>query len=196
MTATAEWLDAQKFEREWWGDCVNTFQEESKQLDAARLMGLEATTDRGRWPVYDLHGRSVVDIGGGPVSLLLKTIGGKGLQVVDPCPYPTWVWDRYRAVGITVIPWRAEDWQNSRSVFDEAWIYNTLQHASDPEEVVMRARCSARLVRLFEWVDVEASPGHPHVLRSEDLARWLGGTGREEFLPAHHATAFYGVFPS
>ncbi len=35
------WDDDQQWESEWWGDCVNTFAEETKQLTYAKKMGLE-----------------------------------------------------------------------------------------------------------------------------------------------------------
>ena len=74
-----------QFERDWWGNCVNTFAEEVKQLTYANRMGLvNVGVDGGYWPVYDLQGKSIVDIGGGPVSMLLKAVGHQGSAVVDP----------------------------------------------------------------------------------------------------------------
>src|ERR1035441_8915336 len=66
------WQIAQKHEVNWWGNCVNTFGEETKQLVYARLMGLQIWDD-GNSPFNIMTGaRTVLDIGGGPVSMLLK----------------------------------------------------------------------------------------------------------------------------
>ena len=48
------WDDDQQWESEWWGNCVNTYAEETKQLTYAEKMGLEAYYDEGKFPVYDL----------------------------------------------------------------------------------------------------------------------------------------------
>jgi len=66
------WQQAQEWEFGWWGNCVNTYGEETKQLLYAARMGLTAFHD-GKSPFnFDLGGASVLDIGGGPSSLLLK----------------------------------------------------------------------------------------------------------------------------
>lgn len=80
-----------EYETDWWGTCANTLQEEQKQLIYAARMGLVAQWGVGHPPVFDLEGRSVIDIGGGPVSLLLKC-GNRGRAVVaDPAEWPVWV---------------------------------------------------------------------------------------------------------
>jgi len=193
---TAIWERAQTEETAWWGDCVNTFQEETKQLDVAERLGLRAVTQhpqqRGRWPVYDLAGASVIDIGGGPVSLLLKTVGGQRLVVIDPAPYPEWVRLRYAAAGITYSPIPAEDLDATD--FDEVWMYNVLQHVHDPAIVVANARAAARRVRFFDWVDTPPDDLHPHVLDPGELDRWFNGHGIVEYMAAHNAHAYYGIF--
>lgn len=165
---------AQEWERAWWGNCANTLGEEEKQLVYARLMGIEFHHD-GKTPyAIDLNGKSVIDIGGGPASLLLKAANGK-MTVIDPCDYPEWVADRYAAAGIVFHRMRGED--ISEGQFDEAWIYNVLQHVNDPAAVAENARRIARVVRVFEWISVPQSPGHPHVLTQQNLERWFGGHG-------------------
>lgn len=191
-TATQE---TQAWERTWWGDCTATFGEEAKQITYAHRMGLVNQPHYGKWPVYDLHGRSVVDLGGGPVSLLLKTRNGSDLAVVDPCPYPEWVTARYEHVGIRQYRENAEDW---RDVFDrdEAWCYNVLQHVVDPEAVIATAKAQAKVLRIFEWVETETNVGHPHCLHAAELDRWVGGTGQVGFVNENGAygLAWWGTF--
>jgi hypothetical protein len=192
MTA---WAEHQAFEREWWGSCVNTFGEETKQLTYAHRMGLVVAG--GHWPVYDLAGRSVLDLGGGPVSMLLKCVNLGLALVVDPCPYPDWIIDRYAAAGLSYVRMPAEEWQPTPEPFDEAWIYNVLQHVQDPERVVAVACASAAVVRVFEWVNMEPHLGHPHKLVPGYLDEWLGAVGTREVMNENGCVgqAYYGVFP-
>lgn len=194
------WDEHQAWERAWWGDCVNTYGEETKQLSYAHRMGLQIVDDgTGRWPVYDLAGQSVLDLGGGPASMLLKTINGGDLLVVDPQEPPEWVLDRYSSRDIEYFSQPAEqEGALPPSSFDECWVYNVLQHVQDPAQVLKVARASAKLVRIFEWVDSEPHMGHPHKLTWPWLAEQLGGNGQVELMNENgcNGWAFYGVFPS
>lgn len=191
----------QEFERDWWGECLNTFGEEAKQITYAHHMGLVNIPDpvTGVWPQYDLEGRSVLDIGGGPASMLLKCVSGGVLAVVDPCPYPAWTRQRYAAAGITLHVEPAESF-STRQKFDEVWIYNVLQHVEDPEAVLATARAHASILRIFEWIDLPPSPGHPHMLTVESLDRWINSEAINEFGvgPVNEngcvGTAYHGVF--
>jgi hypothetical protein len=164
------------YERIWWGDCANTFHEEQKQLVYAPRMGLLGTSQCGHPPTFNLGGRSVLDIGGGPSSLLLKAVNFDECFVIDPCPFPSWVRARYTAHGITLRTLRAEDYVPLRD-FDEVWIYNVLQHVDDPALIVRNARKWAARVRIFEWIDVPADHLHPNTLTQDLLDEWLGAPG-------------------
>lgn len=192
----SDWKGHQIFEADWWGNCVNSFGEEAKQLTYAHRMGLINDPRNGKWPVYDMRGRSVIDLGGGPVSMLLKCINlGYGSSVVDPCPYPEWVAARYAEAGIHYIQKPAEEFDELN--IHEVWIYNVLQHVIDPQKVISNAKRAARVVRFFDWVDIPPHPGHPHELTATSLSKWLGGDGTiEEFKGENglFGKAFYGVF--
>jgi 2-polyprenyl-3-methyl-5-hydroxy-6-metoxy-1,4-benzoquinol methylase len=191
-------VETQDFERRWWGTAQNTYGEETKQLVYARYMQLTAMDLGGPGPEIDLAGYCVIDIGAGPCSLLLKCRNGQNLIVVDPCPYPQWVAERYLEAGISYLPVKAEDFLPSAPKVDEVWIYNVLQHVEDPGAVVRGARASAKTVRMFEWLDLPPHPGHPHELRKTDLEEWLGAYGNSGHLNEGGAVghAFWGVFPS
>lgn len=181
MTFAADDPRHQDFEVNWWGDCVNTLAEETKQLTYAPLMGLIPIAVGDRRPVYDIGRRRVVDVGGGPVSLLLKCAHIEaGSTVIDPGSYPAWTQARYEYCGIRVIRERAETALErlEPGSFDEAWCYNVLQHVVDPERIVAGMRRAARVVRVFEWVWTAATLGHPHVLNPVTLDQWLDGTGK------------------
>lgn len=186
----------QQFEQGWWGSCANTYGEETKQLSYAYRMGLRSTSVDGHWPVYDLGASSVLDLGGGPTSMLLKTQTTGRRVVVDPCPYPEWVVVRYYANGIEYRRAPAETFDDAQ-VFDECWIYNVLQHVEQPALVARAAKSCARVVRVFEWIDFPPHMGHPHELKSATLDRWFGGTGTVEDMTGEngcHGRAWYGVF--
>ena len=201
------WEKAQKWEQSWWGTCVNTFGEEEKQLLYANRMGLRAFHDRKSPYNFDMGGKSVLDIGGGPCSLLLKCTNVAG-YVIDPilAKTPKWVLQRYAEADIDVDSYSTgEDFYDmsglrpSGEAFDEAWIYNVLQHAQDPALVIATARKVARLIRIFEWIDTPTNEGHPHTLTESQLNEWLGGEGKVAMLTGQancHGKCYYGVFPT
>jgi hypothetical protein len=159
------------FETEYWGDCCNTFDEDQKHYIYGLYMGL----DRVGYS-FDVHGRSIIDIGGGPTSMLLKTKNlGKAL-VVDPLFYPQWIYARYDAKGINYSVIRGEDL--IRDGFDECWIYNCLQHTDDPAKIIANGLRAARTLRIFEWVDIPAHEGHPQEITKKLLDDAIGNEGK------------------
>lgn len=209
------------YEAGFWDTCANTASEEHKQYTYAELMGLELTKSSSGGPWYfDVKGRSVVDIGGGPASLLLKCRNWfGGVAVVDPCPYPDWTLGRYDAASIRVYREPAETWEPDRR-YDEAWIYNVIQHTMNPRAVIEVAKRAAKTIRLFEWIEWPPHPGHPHTLYPEELDEWLGSEGSvalldenyavvgeldtpprrrtysEADITPEHGPAYFGVFPT
>lgn len=204
ISGDSHWDQHQDWEAAWWGDCVNTMAEETKQMVYASRMGLENISDGAHWPYYNLEGKSVLDIGGGPVSLLLKCHSGGRRLVVDPCRYPDWVKARYSVAGIEYVVEAGERLDAVAHIldgdrFDEAWVYNVLQHTDDPQLILHHARTFARKVRIFEWIDIPAHPGHPQELKASLLSEWLGGFGSVEDFRARpengcNQVAFYGAF--
>jgi hypothetical protein len=188
------------FELAFWKGCQNTYGEETKQLVYARYMQLHAMDLGGPGPEVDLGGYSVIDIGGGPCSLLLKCRNTAMAVVVDPCGYPNWVAERYSLAEIEYVVEEGEAFlpKIRPNSVDEIWIYNVLQHVSDPELVVRESRRCAKRIRLFEWLDLPPHPGHPHQLSSDELGLWLGTVGSSGLLNEGGAVgrAFWGVFPS
>lgn len=196
------WDDEQHWEVAWWGDCTNTFGEEAKQITYAHHMGLVNTPQGETWPSYDLEGKSVLDIGAGPVSMLLKTRNGGLLVALDPGAYPRWTNERYAAKDIKVSPIKGEDATDEafHSTFDEVWIYNCLQHTDDPAVICANARkalAPGGSLRIFEWLNVPACPGHPHELKAGKLDSWLDGYGMDVQLNGDNGCwgpAYTGVF--
>lgn len=119
----------------------------------------------GHW--FDLGDKSILDIGGGPSSILLRCKNFSKAVVVDPCDFPEWVAARYKAAGIEYVKKKAEKYQPSIR-FDEAWLYNCLQHVQNLEKVIRLAKM-AKKVRVFEYLNIGVCDGHPHNLTKELL---------------------------
>lgn len=191
-----EWKKATQWEKEWWGNCVNTYGEEAKQFLYAQKMGL-MTSPTIKTPFrFDLGEIFVLDIGGGPCSLLLKCEGFKGAEVIDPLQIPDWIKKRYLAAGIHYAQIKGEDIKG-KCRFDEVWIYNVLPHCENPKKIIENARGIGKLIRIFEWIDTPIGKGHLSSVTEKELNEWLGGEGKVEKLNGiAHGKAYYGVFPT
>ena len=186
-------VDISIFDSDWWGNCVNTLGYEIKQVVYAEKMGLIRTETHKSPFVFDMFGASVIDIGGGPVSLLLKCINFSG-TVLDPsASYPRWVYDRYSSLGIEYVVDIAENLDDNG--FDEAWIIDSLQHTVNPELVLRNAKKVAKRVRVFEWINTVSSRVSPHIITEHFLNRVLGIRGTTEYLNlfGYTGTAYYGT---
>jgi len=178
-----------KFESEYWGDCCNTFDEDQKHYVYARYMGLMQNGYS-----FEMSGKSILDIGGGPTSMMLKCKNMGRALVVDPLMYPSWIYQRYEAKGIESLVMRGEDIVVRG--FDEAWIYNCLQHTDDPEKIIGNALKSAKLLRIFEWLDIPAHEGHPIELSKDNLDKWIGKEGSVVQLAESgcYGKAYYNIY--
>lgn len=194
-----EWTKAQEWEKNWHDNCANSYREETKQYVYANRMGLDEfkfTDEASR--IYWNFGadKSVIDIGGGAYSLLLKSLAGKR-TVIDPCNYPAWIEARYKELGIEYYKIPAEDLEPTH-IYDYALIYNCLQHTIDPKKIIENAKATAKEVRIFEWIETGTNIGHLHNLTIENLDQWLGGIGKVERINEGGAVGlcYYGIFPT
>ena len=192
------WKDAQDWESQWHGNCVNSLNEELKQLIYADRMGLVRSPDNKTPYRFDLKGKSVLDIGSGPYSLLLKCENKGFCTAVDPLMnrFPDWVRDRYKYAEITPISAKGEDLNKIDFDFDICLIYNVLQHTEDPQKVIENALSKCSELRIFEWLETPINIGHLHTLTEDKLDEWLGGKGKVEVLdsPSLKGKAYYGIF--
>ncbi len=190
-TKLEDWLAHNEWERKWWDNCSNTFEEQLKQEVYAQYMKLNQFATNGHW--FNLQGRSILDIGGGPVSLLLRCKNFSKAVVVDPCNFPEWVSIRYSLAGIIHIRECAEVVKIDDK-FDEAWLYNCLQHVQDPEKIIELAK-KAKRVRVFEYLNIGVCDGHPHNLTREWLDRLFNRQGlTEKHTGLVNGEIYFGVF--
>lgn len=203
-----QWAQAQEWERDWHGNCANSFHEEQKQYVYAQRMGLDEfkVIDPAGRIFFDFGDKTVIDIGGGAYSLLLKS-HAKKRTVIDPCAYPEWVKLRYKELGIEFsnVPAEAigvEPITAFKNIyipvepFDVALIYNCLQHTIDPKMIIQKVRKIAREIRIFEWIETGTNIGHLHTLHEKELNEWFGGTGKVERINQDgcNGLCYYGIF--
>lgn len=188
------WDEDQKWENDWWGTCQNTFGEEEKQFIYAEKMGLKRYHDGKSSFSFSSKGY-ILDIGGGPVSMLLKCPMASGV-VADPCPYPSWVEERYTLAGIEYAQLSGEELDYRARTFDEVWIYNCLQHVAYPERVVENALHAGSIIRVFEWLEVGVTKGHPQNLTETLMNKWFRGYGKVEQIRQNGCVGlcYYGIF--
>lgn len=160
------------YEANYWGQCLNTFDEEQKHYVYARYMGLQQVHYSFVLPKCS----SVLDIGGGPVSMLLKTTNIMRSAVCDPLQIPDWVQKRYEAANI--LYFQGTYAQLPFSYYDEVWIYNVLQHVDQSEDLLRVIRTRTKVLRLFEWIDIPPYEGHPTMLTEALLNQWLHSKGK------------------
>jgi len=188
------WTEAQNWEKNWHDNCVNSYQEESKQIDYAKRMGLVVQGISPHYPVIDFKGKTVVDIGAGPYSLLLKGINLTG-TVVDPLDIPQWCIDRYKAANLTYVKAKGEDFDTGH--YDIGLIYNCLQHTEDPEKIIANMRKICDMIYIHEWLDTPKQDGHIQTITKADLDKWLeadGMVGYEKWSETVTTPYYYGLY--
>lgn len=175
MINHSEWEKVNtEFESKWWGNCTNTFIEEVKHMQLIKYMGLGSDVKNSHVQI-DVGGKNILDLGGGVVSLLLKTINrGSNCLVVDPilAKCPKWVLDRYVSADIFYTSQMAES-VNVKKKFDEVWLYNVLQHVQDPISVLKTAKRLGKAIRIFEWLDTPPHEGHPNTITKDMIEKVL-----------------------
>jgi SAM-dependent methyltransferase len=158
MSLHSEWQNAQEWERNWWMTYRNQHPcEVTKNSFVSKMMFLHE----------GVPSSSIIDIGCGPLSLLLRVPCKKGVAL-DPIHYGD-LEDAYVTKGIQRLVKRGEDLTAEDGTFDEAWIYNCLQHVEDPTKIIENALTVSKVVRIFEWTYIKPYKGHLHELTPELL---------------------------
>jgi 2-polyprenyl-3-methyl-5-hydroxy-6-metoxy-1,4-benzoquinol methylase len=108
-------------------------------------------------------GISVIDIGGGPLSLTLHH-KLKDVTVVDPIAITDEYMDNYKVHNTQFVQALAEDFLANYvgKVYDEVWLYNCLQHTIDPEYILDNLYKIGRVLRISEPTNTPINTAHPH----------------------------------
>ena len=148
-----------------------------KQNSYAVEMGL---SESGTSLNIDLKNKSVLDVGCGPISMLLRSSNFSRAVGVDPLDYGAKVDEAYSSRGIELLKIPAEEMSFSALEFDEVWMYNVLQHTYDPEAILQNIKGVGKVLRIFEWIRTKVADGHPQVMTVRNFVRTLD-LSRDEY---------------
>lgn len=194
---------AQEEELAFWQTPGAELGEQLKQLIYAKYIGINFIHDGSSPYVIDKTGLDILDVGGGPVSLLLKTIA-KEKVVVDPCNFDQWVRDRYTKNTIRYVRGEAEDMKYTGK-FDIVLMYNVLQHTSDPAKIfanIYKALKKGGTFHFLDWIDTPTNVAHPISLTFDEVYDFILKAGFKSPTLVHTninennavGTIVYGVF--
>ena len=196
---TSKWKQAQAYELDWHRkQQFNTYNEQTKQYIYASKMGLDKyKTDYFGQIGWNFGDKTIIDIGGGEQSILLKS-KAKRRTVIDPLHYADWIKMRYIKAGINFAQCKAEELDDLPEYveYDIALIYNVLQHTEDPAKIIKNVRKISKEIHIFEWIEKKLSPGHIQYLTENKLNNWLKGEGKVEFINQYPCVgqAYMGIF--
>ena len=173
----------------FWSAYASHVCEVEKQTYALSHMGIEIPEY-----VYNLSGKSILEIGAGPTGVSLRCVNGRR-KIIEPLDYPRWVWERYEYFGVEYDKMRVEDMDEEG--WDEVWVLNVLQHIDDLDLALQKIKQSAKVLRIFEWLDIPADTIHKQVLQKNSLDKMLGIHGNvvevnEPYM--YNANAYVGYF--
>jgi SAM-dependent methyltransferase len=159
MNIDQKWAEAQTFEKRWW---LGAKQYHRQEIEKGDIVGRMMLVDKG------MEYKSVIDIGCGPFSLLQRVPVKEG-TALDPIFYNEYE-VLYQCRGIKRLLKCGEDLSPEDGQFDEAWIYNCLQHVKDPVKIIENAMRVSSVVRIFEWTHIDPYEGHLHKLMPDMLS--------------------------
>lgn len=159
-----QWKQCQIYERHSWGNSVTleTSNESYKQVTYAKLLNLEMKNN-----FIDANNKSIIDLGCGPISLLLRTNNFAHAYGVEPLDYGEEVNSNYIKKNIKIIKKPIEFITNEdfNINFDELWMYNVLEHVISPRECLEKIlNIKPKKIRILDWLDIPPHEGHPFLL--------------------------------
>lgn len=122
--------------------------------------------------------KKILDVGGGPASLLLRTNNTKGNchdgiiegVIIDPVIITEHQLDRYKYFNLNFINDKGENidlYYNDKNHFDETIIYNCLQHVENPIEILDKITHISKRIRLSEPINASTDEAHLHEFTSK-----------------------------
>ena len=181
--------ESQQREMDFWSQYNIHLCEADKQEYCAAKAGIKFESY-----LYDLKGASMLEIGGGPQGLALRCVNGRR-KVIEPLDYPEWVWGRYDYFGVECEKVGVEDMDEEG--WDEVWVFNVLQHVDNLVLALAKIRNSAKVLRIFDWLNVPSDTVHKFVLTEELLDSHLGIDGYSRLIHRrfmYRTDAYYGVY--
>lgn len=185
-----KWLNAQRLEREHHAYSVNDFDKYYAQyFDCYRQYFAHLGIS------FDLRGKSVVEIGGGPYPALPYCLNYEYGYIVDPIEYATYSIfsdSRIKLRTITDLP-------KLVGPVDEVWLFNCLQHVEDPNVILKWCVQYGKTIRYFEPINLPTDSMHLHTLTPELFDPYFHNTmqiykAAPDVKNFHQADCIFGVF--
>jgi SAM-dependent methyltransferase len=170
-----QWENAQVGELAYWQRAGCVWGEFDKQIKYFQHMKL--WEDFGA-PDFELNmqGKSVLDVGCGPASGLMRMFNASLLTGVDPLEYGAAARRRYAAFGIDYRVANAENLEPlNLGVYDLALCYNVLQHPERPDLICKELMKHAKEIRLCEWLGIPTDSEHLWTLTAPLVLNWFSG---------------------
>lgn len=173
-----QWKIANNAESDYWEifTCeLETFKYQEQYIDA---MGIRNDYFHPPDNSLNMSGLNVIDVGGGPSSILLRTNHLRGNQhsglangvVIDPLVITEHQKLRYEYYGIELIQDQAENidkYYSEKGYFDECFIYNCLQHVLDPIQILDKATYISKRIRIAEPLNIPTDHMHLHMFTKD-----------------------------
>jgi len=167
------WKNANIGESEYWQ--IFTAEAETLKQQEQYMEALYIKHDYYHAPDTSLNMSNLkaLDVGGGPVSILLRTNKLRGNQhsgidvgvVIDPLIITEHQKLRYKYYGLNFIQDQAENINKyflEKGYFDECFIYNCLQHVENPLKILDRISFVSKKIRIAEPLYIPKDKLHIH----------------------------------
>lgn len=185
------WIEAQKEELRLSSIDINPSYYEFMYANIAKLMGIDFEKD--------FVGKTILEIGPGPLGITLLTEGFAEATIVEPLidgwgpEYRTYYEEKN--IKIETTPYEILE----VGEVDETWFFNVLQHVIHPEAQLIKAKETSKVVRIFEPINYPIEKAHPHLLTKElftdifgeDFGNLYQGGSIPNF---HSADCYYGTW--
>jgi hypothetical protein len=169
-----EWSNANVLESEFWHLYtaeVDTLKYQEQYMDA---LGIRDDYFHAPDNSLNMSGLNILDVGGGPSSILLRTNNLRGNQhngikngvVIDPLIITEHQKLRYEYYGIEYIQDQSENidkYYSEEGYFDECIIYNCLQHVLDPIKILDKITFISKRIRIAEPLNIPTDNMHLHM---------------------------------
>lgn len=185
------WNQAQEEELRLSSIDINPRYYENMYFTMAKLLNIDFDTD--------FAGKSIIEIGPGPLGVTLLTENFSSATIVEPLIYR---WgqqyvDYYNEKNIKIETTPYEDLEVDE--VDETWFFNVLQHVIDPEKQLRKAKETSKVVRIFEPINYPVELAHPHLLTKELFTDIFGENFGQLYqggsIPNFHsADCYYGTW--
>ncbi len=153
------WIEAQKEELRLSSIDINPSYYEFMYENIAKLMDIDFEKD--------FIGKTILEIGPGPLGVTLLTEGFAEATIVEPLidGWGSEYREYYEEKNIKIETTPYETLEIGQ--VDETWFFNVLQHVIHPEAQLRKAMENSKVVRIFEPINYPIEKAHPHLLTKE-----------------------------